>query len=216
MSDLHYLMIGGGGHAASLADILLKQNKQLVGVVAPSITAGQGIFSGVEHFLNDDDILQFSTSEVILVNGIGAMPNQPLREIIYKRFKKLGYTFATVIADSALVSNYSVLADGAQVMNNVVINIGSKIGENSIINTSVSVDHDCVIGAHCHLAPGTKLSGEVKVENNVHIATGANIINGISIGTGSIISVGANVTKSIAPYSIAYGTRATIKGLNQL
>jgi len=213
MSDLHYLMIGGGGHAASLADILLKQNKQLVGVVAPSITAGQGIFSGVEHFLNDDDILQFSTSEVILVNGIGAMPNQPLREIIYKRFKKLGYTFATVIADSALVSDYSVLADGAQVMNNVVINIGSKIGENSIINTSVSVDHDCLIGAHCHIAPGATLSGQVKVESNVHIATGVNIINNITIGAESIIGVGANITKSVNAKSLVYSARSTIKGL---
>ena len=37
MSNPEYLIIGGGGHAAALAEILIKQNKPLLGVVAPNI-----------------------------------------------------------------------------------------------------------------------------------------------------------------------------------
>ncbi|MGO3915063.1 MAG: acetyltransferase [Pseudoalteromonas sp.] len=216
MSNPGYLIIGGGGHAAALAEILIKQNKPLLGVVAPDILAGHAIFDTVQHYLQDDDVLAFSANEVLLVNGIGAMPRQTLREKVYTRFSELGYTFATVIAESALVSDYAILAKGAQVMNNAVINIGSEIGENTIVNTSVSVDHDCTIGAHCHLASGTTLSGQVKVENNVHIATGVNIINNVTIGSESIIGVGANITKSVGERAIAYGDRATIKRLDEL
>lgn len=214
MNNHGYLIIGGGGHAAALAEILVKQNKLLLGVVAPNVLAKNTIFNGVPHYLQDDDVLTFSVDNVLLVNGIGAMPYQTLREKIYTRFSELGYTFATVIADSAIVSDYATLGEGAQVMNNAVINIGSDIGENTIVNTSVSVDHDCLIGAHSHLAPGTTLSGQVKVESNVHIATGVNIINNITIGAESIIGVGANITKSVNAKSLVYCARSTIKGLD--
>lgn len=212
MSKPGYLIIGAGGHAAALAEILIKQKKTLLGVVAPDILAGHAIFDSVNHYTQDDDVLRFSVDKVLLVNGIGAMPRQTLRKKIFTRFSKLGYTFATVIADSAIVSDYAVLAGGVQIMNRAVINIGCEIGENTIVNTSTSIDHDCIIGAHSHLAPGTTLSGQVIIEDNVHVATGANIINNISIGQNTIVGVGSNITKSIRDNSIVYGARAVIKG----
>jgi len=210
---LGYLIIGGGGHASALAEILLKQGKKLVGIVAPEIIAGQDIFKTIPHFKNDDDVLRFDKQEVMLVNGIGAMPRQNLRERLYHYYIQHGYQFATVIAESALVSEFAQLAHGVQVMNNAVINIGTRIGENSIINTSSTIDHDCTIGAQCHMAPGVTMSGQVTVDNNVHIGTGANIINNIVIERNVIISVGANVTKPVMKDSVVFGARSTIKGM---
>ena len=210
---LGYLIIGGGGHAAALAEILLKQGKKLVGIVAPEIIAGQVVFKTIPHFKNDDDVLRFDKQEVMLVNGIGAMPNQNLRERLFHYYKKLGYQFATIIADTVTISDYATLAEGVQLMNNVVVNIGTSIGENSIINTSSSVDHDCTIGAQCHIAPGVTMSGQVTIEKNVHIGTGANIINNVGIGQNAIISVGANVTKPVKDNEIVFGPRSTTKGI---
>ncbi|RXF02000.1 pilus assembly protein [Pseudoalteromonas sp. PS5] len=205
-------MIGGGGHAAALAEILLKQGKKIVGVIAPEITAGHAIFNGLEHFKNDDDVKAFDRLRVMLVNGIGAIPRQNLRETLYNYYQRQGYKFATVISDSAIVSDFANLAQGVQIMNNSVVNIGVSIGENSIINTSASVDHDCVIGANCHIAPGATLSGQVKLEKYVHVATGANIINNVVVGVGSIIGVGANVTHSIPSGKVVYGAKNFCKG----
>ncbi|WP_338365357.1 acetyltransferase [uncultured Pseudoalteromonas sp.] len=213
MKNKPLIIIGGGGHAAVLAEILLKQNKKIVCVVAPELIAASNLFDNIELLHSDDDILKFNPQEVLLVNGIGSMPYKSAREAIYSRFKKLGYEFATVISDSAIVSDYSMIGCGVQVMNNCVVNIGTVVGENTIINTSSSIDHDCRIGAHCHLAPGSTLSGQVVIENNVHIATGSNLINDITIGRNSIIGVGANITKSIPANSIVYGARAIVKGL---
>lgn len=215
MKNKDLLIIGGGGHAAALAEILIKQEKRIVGVVAPELTAGNKLFKDMDRFLDDDDVLKFSPEDILLVNGIGSMPYKSLREIIYTRFKKLGYEFASVIADSALVSDYSILKSGVQVMNNCVVNVGSEVGENTIINTSASIDHDCIIGAHCHLAPGTTLSGQVVIENNVHVATGVNVINNITIGHNTIIGIGANIIKAIPANSIVYGERVIIKGLDE-
>jgi len=207
-------MVGGGGHAAALAEILIKNGTKIVGVVSPKITAGYALFENIPHFVSDDDICRFNPGSTVLVNGIGSMPFQSLREDIYERFKNMGYEFASVIADSATVSDYSVLGSGVQIMNNCVINIGCSIGENTIINTSSSIDHDCSIGSHCHVAPGSVLSGQVKIQDNVHVATGVRVINNITIGEGSIIGVGANVTRSVPAHSTVYGARAKVKGLD--
>lgn len=215
MKNKPHLIVGGGGHAAVLTEILIRQGTNIVGVVSPQISAGHALFENIPHFVSDDDICNFSPESTLLVNGIGSMPYQSLRERIYRRFKNMGYNFATVIADSATVSDYSLLESGVQIMNRCVVNIGCTVGENTIINTSSSVDHDCRIGAHCHLAPGTVLSGQVIVENNVHAATGVKIVNDVTIGERSIIGVGANVTKSVPPSSIVYGARAFIKGLER-
>jgi sugar O-acyltransferase (sialic acid O-acetyltransferase NeuD family) len=213
MKNKPLVMIGGGRHAAVLAEILLKQNKKIVSIVTPELIAAGNLFKNIELLHNDDSILKYNPKDILLVNGIGSMPYKSFRETVYNRFRKLGYEFATVISDSAIVSDYSVIGCGVQLMNNCVVNIGTVIGENSIINTSSSIDHDCNIGAHCHLAPGTTLSGQVVIEKNVHIATGSNIINNVTIGRNSIIGVGANITKSIPENKVVYGTRAIVKGL---
>ena len=203
-------MVGAGGHASVLVDILLSQNKTILGIVAPSKQDSK-VLLGLHHYTNDDDILQFSPNEILLVNGIGGMPRTTLRQQVYQKYKSLGYKFATVIANNALLSSFCELAEGVQILNNAVVNTGTEIGENTIVNTSTTVDHDCKIGHHCHLATGVTLSGQVLLGNSVHVGTGANIINSVEIGSNCIIGVGANITKSIAGNTVAYGKRAELQ-----
>lgn len=204
-------MIGGGGHAAALLEILLLQGRDVIAVVAPEITAGKELFKGIKHFKNDNAILDFPPNEVELVNGIGAMPYSGLRTKIHLEFKSKLYQFATVIANSAHVSTNAALAQGAQVLTNATICTGSKIGFGTIINTSASIDHDCEIAAFCHIAPGVIMSGQVHVKESVHIGTGAKVINSIQIGKNTIIGVGANVLKTLPDSAIVYGARPYIK-----
>ncbi len=53
------------------------------------------------------------------------------------------YQFETVIAPSAIVSEYAELGYGVLVM------------DGAIINTGTIVEHDCNIGAHNHIAQGS-------------------------------------------------------------
>ncbi|QBJ61963.1 NeuD/PglB/VioB family sugar acetyltransferase [Pseudoalteromonas sp. DL-6] len=211
MKNKPLVMIGGGGHAAALLEILLLQGRDVIAVVAPEITAGKELFKGIKHFKNDNAILDFSPNEVELVNGIGAMPYSGLRTKIHLEFKSKFYQFATVIANSAHVSTNAAIAQGAQVLTNATICIGSKIGFGTIINTSASIDHDCEIAAFCHIAPGVVMSGQVHVKESVHIGTGAKVINSIQIGKNTIIGVGANVLKTLPDSAIVYGARPYIK-----
>ncbi len=201
------LLIGAGGHAKVLLEILLQLNCNIVGVIAPEKKSENIIFSGLKHFSNDDEIFTFDPAEILLVNGIGSLPGQTARFTIYEKLIAAGYRFMTVISPHAIVSKFAHLEEGVQVMPGAIINADAKIGANSIVNSGSIVEHDCVVGVHNHLAPGVTLSGGVITGAFVHVGTGANVIQAINIGNSVMVAAGASVTKDLTAGTKLYGAK---------
>ena len=208
---LPIVLIGGGGHASVLADILLRQGREIVAVICPDDVSQRRVFSGIKQFLKDSDVEQFSPNDVRLVLGIGAMPKSNFREKIASYFIELGYRFENVIAETAFVSEYATIENGVQIMEGAVIQTGAFIGQHSIINTSVLVEHDCLVGAYNHLAPKATLCGQVETQHGCYIGANATVIQGITLGAFSIVGAGAILTKSLPSQSICYPFRSIIK-----
>ena len=80
------LIIGAGGHASVLVDILRQQQREIVGIVSPEIDTSRKVFQGIRHYTNDDDILNFESESIMLVNGIGSLPKSNLRSKIFDKF----------------------------------------------------------------------------------------------------------------------------------
>jgi sugar O-acyltransferase (sialic acid O-acetyltransferase NeuD family) len=202
------LVIGAGGHASVLVDILLHQKRKILGVVGPQIVSESKVFDGIEVFNNDDDVLEFNKSAIKLVNGIGSMPKSQLRSIIFNKFKALGYEFETVISDSSIVSPYAKLDEGAQIFPGAIIQTDVTIGANTIINSGAIIEHGCVIGNDNHIAPGATLSGQVHTKEFVHVGTGASVIQNINIARNVVIGAGAIVTNNVEQNTICFPARA--------
>lgn len=191
------LVLGAGGHAAVVVEMLRQLNYSIVGLVAQDRPVAQPVFEGLTWYSSDDDVLSFDKGGILLVNAIGSLPGQNTRFKIYDKFKELGYHFATLVSPSAIVSDYAALSEGVQIMPRAIVNVNARIGENSIINSGAIVEHDCVIGSHNHIAPGAVLSGGVVTNECVHIGTGAKIIQGIHIGERTTVGAGVTVTKDL-------------------
>ena len=185
------IIIGGGGHARVLRDTLdTCGGYNILGYtdLRPSPQMD------VDYLGGDDAVARrYKPVEVYLANGIGSVRLPVLRQSVYERFKKDGFLFVTVTHPDAVVSGRAQLAEGVQVMAGAVVNTGAEIGENVVINTLSGVDHDCIIGAHTHIAPGVTLSGGVRIGPGSHVGTGAKIIQGVHIGAGALIGAGAVV-----------------------
>ncbi|MCT4349488.1 MULTISPECIES: acetyltransferase [Vibrio] len=210
-SMLPIVLIGGGGHASVLADILLRQGREIVAVICPDDVSQRRVFSGIKQFIKDSDVEQFSPNDVRLVLGVGAMPKSNFREKIASYFIELGYRFENVIAETAFVSEYATIENGVQIMEGAVIQTGAFIGQHSIINTSVLVEHDCLVGAYNHLAPKATLCGQVETQHGCYIGANATVIQGITLGAFSIVGAGAILTKPLPSQSICYPFRSIIK-----
>lgn len=198
------LVLGAGGHAAVLIDMLRQLNYDILGLVSNSQPMLQPIFDGIPWYSSDSDVLSFSKDAILLVNAVGSLPKVNTRFKLYNKFKNQGYHFANLISPSAIVSEYAKLTEGVQVMPGSIINAHALIGENSIINTGAIIEHDCVIGSHNHIAPGAVLSGTVVTGNYVHVGTGANVIQGVSVAEYAVVGAGATVTNNLASEKVLH------------
>ena len=208
--DYPVILLGAGGHAKVLLDMLTEQNSEVIGVTVGNPDTDEKFFCDIPIIGGDEKILDYNPENIRLVNGVGSIGSTALRKKIYEKFKNLGYKFRSVIHTSAIVSEKVTFRE-VQVMAGAVINAGSVIEENSIINTGALIDHDCRIGKHVHIAPGVVMSGGVHIGMGSHIGVGSTIIQGVSIGENCIIGAGSLVLKDIEDNKLAYGVPAVIQ-----
>lgn len=205
MTSKPVIIIGNGGHASVLTEILRLNNRVIIGFTAPEPQTSR---YNLRYLGRDEIINQFDSSEIELVLGIGTIGVSDMREKLFNENKKNGYIFATLIHPSSIISSTVFLGEGVQIMAGTILQSHTRIADNSIINTGVIIDHDCDIGAHVHIAPGCKLSGGIRVESNCHIGTGTTIIQEKIVGHHSLVGAGAVVVCDIGSYKKVMGNPA--------
>jgi|ERR1051326_353121 UDP-perosamine 4-acetyltransferase len=205
---LPIIILGGGGHAKVVIDALLQQAREILGFC--SLEQNARPLLGLKCLGGDEIVLAFGADRVRLANGIGAAGTIQSRRSIYELFASQGYIFEKVLHPSAITASDVHLDAGVQIMAGAVVQPGTRIGSNSIVNTNASVDHDCWLGNHVHIAPGATLCGNVKVGNEAFIGAGATVIQGKSIGARSVIGAGAVVIEDIPADVTVVGVPAKV------
>lgn len=208
MKPTPVIVLGAGGHAKVLIDVLRLSSTEILAVTDADARKHGSTVAGLRVVGGDDAVLQHDPAHVQLVNGVGSTDRPHMRRRLFDEFKRRGYVFQSVTHPSAMIAADAVLEEGAQVMAGAVIQPGSRIGMNAIVNTGACVDHDCAVGAHVHLAPGVVLSGHVRVGDGAHLGTGACVIQGVTIGENCVIGAGAVVLTDIPAGARAAGVPA--------
>ena len=201
-----WIVLGGGGHAKVVIDALLAGQHQIVGFTSPETEVDSIL--GVMRIGDDDALEGYSPEEVVLANGLGSVGSSDRRRKLYLRFSAQNYPFPPLLHPSAVVAASVSVGSGVQVLAGAVVQSGCCICENAILNTRSSVDHDCIIGAHVHVAPGATLSGGVLVGEGAHVGTGASVIQGVTIGAESVVGAGAAVVRDVLVGSTVVGVPA--------
>jgi len=81
--------------------------REIVGILHPDVTLiGQAIV-GIPVIGNDDKILEYSPDSIELANGIGSVSSTKKRQEIYMKFKRGGYSFATIVHPAATIIDYN-------------------------------------------------------------------------------------------------------------
>lgn len=194
------IIIGTGGHAKVIADIVLCSGDNLVGF----LTSDRDKTTFIDRPVLGTDADYAKYTGCCFVIAIG---DSRARERIASSMT--GAKWYTAIHPSAVVSSLGVhIGEGSAVMANAVINPFAKTGAHCIINTGAIVEHDNVIGDYAHISVGAKLAGTVHVGDHTWVGVGASVRNNISICDGCIIGAGAVVVKDIASPGIYVGVPA--------
>ncbi len=187
------VIIGAGGHAKVIADIVVNNNDILLGFLDDNKAKDTMIISNYKVIgkICDCVKIQKADPEIKFVIAIG---DNKKRSEISKKYNLLYYT---AVHPNATIAIDVSIQDGTVVMANAAINPNTKIGKHCIINTGAIIEHDNKIGDFTHISPNATLAGTVEIGSYTHIGASATVRNNIKIGTDVVIGAGAVVVKDI-------------------
>lgn len=201
------ILLGSGGHAKALLSVLRPMKLfKIVGALSEESAAPAPDCP----ILGGDKLLPQLHKQGVTVAllGIGGVGKHRLRKTLFDKAKKAGFSFASIIATSSIVSPDAALGEGVQIFPGAIVNPWAVLGDNVLINTGAIVEHDCVVGDHVHVATGARLASAVKIGAEAHIGVGASVRQLTRIGAGAVIGAGAAVIKDVPAGAVAVGVPA--------
>lgn len=191
------IIIGAGGHAKVIADIIEKSGDNLIGFLDDNKDIqNKVIYKDKKVIGTIKDTEKYKN--LCFIIGIG---NNKIRKQIAEKYNLNWYT---AIHPNSTIGNCVTIDEGSVIMAGVIINPYTTIGKHCIINTKSSIDHDNKIEAYIHISPGSTLCGTVTIKELTWICTGSTIINNITIEKNNIIGAGSIVIKDIKETNKTY------------
>jgi len=194
---MRVLIIGAGGHAQVVADILLRMQEQNgsvrpLGYLDDNPALNGRSYIGVPVLGNLARLSEIDHDGVVIALGDNA-----LRKCVYEEARSRGERLIIARHPAAVVAPDVLIGPGSMICAGVVVNTGTEIGANVILNTSSSVDHYNRIGDHVHIAPGAHLGGEVTLGEGVLVGMGATVMPRVRVADWARIRAGACVHKPV-------------------
>jgi len=199
------ILIGGGGHARVLIDLIKTINEyEIAGIVDPELETGAEI--SMIPVLGSDDSLSELMAEGIKTAciAIGSIRDNSKRRELYTMAKNMGFRIPSLMHRKAIVSTMETsISDGVQIMAGAIIQPGTVIGENTIINTGAVIEHDCIIGRDVHICPGAVICGGSIIGDNSFIGAGSTIIQYLEVGRDAVVGAGALIYRNLSDGTLA-------------
>ena len=184
------ILVGGGGHCASVIDVIEQQGKYTIkGIIDIKEHVGKKVL-GYKIIGTDDDLEKLYLTCPNAIISVGQIKSNALRVHLFQKLKTIGYHLPVVISPLAYVSKHTIIEEGTIIMHHALVNAGAKIGKNCIINTKANIEHGVQIEDFCHISTATVVNGDSIIGKNTFIGSNATISNGITIPPNSIISAG--------------------------
>ena len=206
MENKKILLVGGGGHCASVLDCLLDMDRfDAIGIIDPKGPDSEKTLN-IPVVGTDDDLERLHREgwNYAFVT-LGSVGNTALRRKLFCILQKIGYEIPVIIDPSALVARDVKLESGTFVGKRAIVNARSRIGAGAIVNSGAIIEHDCRIGDFVHIGPGATLCGGVQVGNDSHIGAGSVVKQLLAVGSRVLVGSGSNVVKSLPEGVVAYG-----------
>lgn len=184
------VLVGGGGHCASVIDVIEAEGKyQIVGIVDRSEKVGTKIL-GYEVLWTDDDLEFLVKKYSNFMITLGQIKSAAPRKSLYFKLKELGANFPVIVSPLAHIARTAKIGEGSIVTHGAIVNSMAKIGVNCIINTKALCEHDVLIGDHCHISTAAVINGNCSVGDEVFVGSNSVIKQGTSISSGEVIPFG--------------------------
>ena len=182
------ILIGAGGHARSVYDILLSINEKVDAYV-----------DDAEPFISwpkmtEEQLLACVRPEMAL-SFAGIDPEDLERRynllLSYEEHFGIGTIFPYLVHRNSCVSIGAARSRGCQVMASSTVNYGAFLGVGCIINTGAIVEHNVTIGNGSHIAPGAVVLGGAKVGDFCFVGANVVVVQGSEVPDRTFVKAGS-------------------------
>lgn len=202
--DRKVFLIGYSEHGNVAADILIESGKDLMAYCDNEEKSDNAY--GLEYWGEETNE---ETNEKLLAHDYFiAVGNNTVREKIYSFASEQFGPPINAIHPTATIASNVQLGAGVMVAAQAVINPLAKVGNGVICNTGSIVEHDCILGDFCHIAPGATLCGTVEVGPLSFIGANAVVVQGVKIGSNVTIGAGSVVLEDVPDNQTLVGNPA--------
>ena len=196
------VLLGGGGHAAVVAEAARSSGWTLSGYLDDAEHIETAARLGLQRLGAIRDIDRIPTPAL----GHAAVGDARLRR---RWLDALGdRTAPAIVHETAVVSPSASLAEGSFIGPRAVVNAGAVVGRGVIVNSAAIIEHDCVLEAFCHVAPGAAMGGSAVAGEESTIGLNASVLPGVRIGASATLGAGAVAVTDLPDGATAVGIPA--------
>jgi sugar O-acyltransferase (sialic acid O-acetyltransferase NeuD family) len=207
---MRILIMGAGGHAQVVADILLRMRETGADLVPLGYLDDNPALTGQKRL--DLPILGTGAHLSVIPHDalIVAIGQNETRRRLFAALKGQGEHFMIARHPSAVIAPDVKIGPGSVIAAGAIVNPGSSVGANVILNTGCTVDHHNHIGDHVHIAPGVHLGGDVSIGTGTLVGIAAAVMPQRRVGDWSVVSAGALVHNDLPDRVVAAGMPARV------
>jgi len=191
---------GCGGHARSMADVALANNK-----------ATQILFIDT-HLKENKQLFGFPVVDTLpsdfSADHLIAIGDNQKRMALFQQLREHQIKFTSLVAQSAYLGKDHKIGQNVFIGHQAHIGPCVVIGDNTIINTRCIIEHDCHIGKHSHISVNAVIAGACELGDFVTIGAGATVIDNIKIAANITIGAGAVVVSDLTEPGVYVGVPA--------
>ncbi len=207
---MRVVIIGAGGHAQVVADILLCLRRageaiEIMGYLDDAERLHGKVLLGIPVLGPLGELSQVPHDGIIVAIG-----SNRTRARIFEGFRKQGEKLVQARHPHSVIAADVTIGDGCMICAGAVVNCGTILGDNIILNTGCTVDHHGRIGDHAHIAPGVHTGGEVEIGEGALVGLGASVMPACRIGSWSVVGAGALVNRDLPDETTARGVPARV------
>jgi UDP-perosamine 4-acetyltransferase len=204
------MVVGAGGHARVVADILgLDPTVRIIGVADwTASTNGESV--GKTHIVTTIED-RGSWRRLGATAAALAVGDNEKRAKLFAELETEGWDLISAVHPTAFISESATRGRACVVCAGAVICTEVTLGQNVLVNTRAVIDHECSVAPHAHIGPGTVLAGRVRVGQFTFIGAGSTVRDNISIGERCVVGAGSVVVESVPDSVVAFGVPARVR-----
>ena len=206
------VFMGGGGHAAVVADAARASGWRVAGFVSDTtpteLDGNLQLRAGLAWLGPAQELPHILNSLPNNACVFAAVGDGSLRATWIDHARAGGAKVASVVHPSAVLADSVTIDAGVFIGPQAVINARASIGLGAIVNTAAVIEHDCEIGPFAHVAPGSVLTGGVRLGSHAFVGARAVIVPERIVGDGAFIAAGSVVTRNVGPSTRVAGCPA--------